>query len=121
MARNTKPRRQLPNQVLAVMASMPTDNDRWRYRKAMLSGALVVGLSLASTGVMAWGAKAYYPSSVSPVLPGPEQAQRIAVAPPGFLGMLRDAHQASLNRGWKGVGAAFDDVEAPLADGSRHP
>ena len=121
MSRNSKPRRPWREQAPAFTACVQTDNHGYRCRKTVLSAALVVGLSLASSGVMAWGAKAYYPSSVSPALPGPEQAQRIAVAPPGFFGMLRDAHQASLDRGWKGVGAAFDDVEAPLGDGSHHP
>ena len=116
MPRLKLPKGERPKQALTTAAFTPTDSSRCRRREAVLSGVLVVGLSLASTGVMAWGAKAYYPSSVSPVLPGPEQAQRIAVAPPGFLDRLRDAHQASLNRGWKGPGAAFGDADAPLAD-----
>ena len=116
MPRQKLPKGERSKQALTTTALRPMDKSRCRRREAVLSGVLVVGLSLASTGAMAWGAKAYYPSSVSPVLPGPEQAQRIAVAPPGFLDRLRDAHQASLNRGWKGVGAAFGDADAPLAD-----
>lgn len=95
----------------------PSTPDTGRQlRKPMLPIALLVGLSLTSTGVMAWGAKAFYPSSVSPVMPGPEQAQRIAVELPGFIGMLRDAHQASAYKGWKGGSAAFAGAEGLSGD-----
>lgn len=78
--------------------------DRRRLGLALLGSAL---LGLWSGGVMAWGAKAYYPTSVSPVMPDEAKAQQVAVRPPAVFRTLSNAHQTAMDRGWKGIGPVF--------------
>lgn len=81
-------------------------------RRLVLPLLLATGLGLGSSGAVAWGAKANYPTSASPTMPGAEQAQRVALAPPALFRVLSDAHQSSRDRGWKGIGPAFGEFEA---------
>jgi hypothetical protein len=65
--------------------------------------ALAVPLLAASPSVIAWGPKAFYPTAVDPVMPGPERAQQLRGEVPGALETLRYAHWQSARLGWTGV------------------
>jgi hypothetical protein len=73
----------------------------------MLSGLLFAASGLTVPTAFAWGAKAFYPTSVSPAMPDQQQAQRIAMEPPAIFRVLNGAHQRSRDLGWNGIGPAF--------------
>jgi hypothetical protein len=77
-----------------------------RFPALTALGSLLIGLW--SGGAIAWGAMAYYPTSVTPAMPDEAQAKQIAVQPPAVFRTLSHAHQTAMDRGWKGIGAVFN-------------
>lgn len=69
-----------------------------------LRGMALGGLSLISPLSTAGDALKYYPTSVVPTLPAPNDV--LATQPrmrPGLLSALQDAHRRSVAEGWHGI------------------
>jgi hypothetical protein len=73
-----------------------------RLRLTCYGAVLGMALGLPATG-SAWEVKAFYPTTASPHLPSPQEAQRLVAQPPLLLRSLGSAHRQSLQLGWKGV------------------
>ncbi|MEA1052720.1 hypothetical protein U5801_23330 [Lamprobacter modestohalophilus] len=79
---------------------------RWRSVQSPLGVRLGAGLLLlfvVSPSLAAWGASAFYPTSVVPSMPEPERAQQLLAEPRGLIETLRAAHLQSARKGWMGV------------------
>jgi hypothetical protein len=86
--------------------------------RVRIAAALAVPLLAASPAVVAWGPNAFYPTSVDPLMPGPERAQQLRVEAPGKLKTLGGAHWQSARRGWAGDRASALKGSDPFSEPS---
>lgn len=102
------PQRRIVAELLALKSRSKRES-RHRFSRRRLGTALLGGVLIGiwSGSAIAWGAKAYYPTSVTPIMPDEAEAQRIAVQPPAVFRTLSHAHQTAMERGWKGIGPVF--------------
>jgi hypothetical protein len=71
-----------------------------------LAGVAIAGLLVAGPAGAASGALAYYPTSVVPTLPSPEEVRAMRDAErSGILSTLLSAYRRSVGQGWAGVPA----------------
>lgn len=71
-------------------------------KKMVISAAAIV-LIAGPASVLAWEAKAYYPSAITPTMPSADEAVRVTAQPPLLLRSVRHAHREAKQRGWFGV------------------
>ena len=69
----------------------------------IIIGTVAIILIAGSSQVLAWQAKTYYASAITPEMPSVDEAVRLAAQPPSLLGPLQRAHRESKLRGWTGV------------------
>ena len=69
----------------------------------IIIGTVAIILIAGSSQVLAWQAKAYYASAITPEMPSVDEAVRLAAQPPLLLSPLQRAHRESKHRGWTGV------------------
>jgi len=72
-------------------------------RQPISCGAVIALLAALPLTASAWEVKSFYPTSSTPVLPTPQEAQRLADQAPLIFRTLGHAHRQSLRLSWKGV------------------
>ena len=69
----------------------------------MVIGATAIVLIAGPASALAWEAKAYYPSAITPTMPSADEAVRVTAQPPLLLRSVRHAYREAKRRGWVGV------------------
>ncbi len=82
-----------------------------RSQKKMYTSSLVIVVAAGMPAAWALSPQSYYPYALEPTLPNAAEAQRMVAAFPWILRPLREAHQQSIQRGWKSIAPPLLTVE----------
>jgi hypothetical protein len=84
--------------------------------KILLFGLSGAALMVLLPVIQGWGLGAYYPTSVIPSLPSPEQALSLSRGLQGPLAPLRQAHRQAAEQVWIAAPAGIDPKHVPVSE-----
>jgi hypothetical protein len=83
----------------------------------MIAGMMFAAMAPTLAG--AWEVKSFYPMSVRPAMPEPDQAAAAVERGSGVLSALRSAHQTSAERAWLGPTQPCNSGRSPRPSGAE--